>query len=355
MNKVPATALLMLSAMVVCAPAQAQTTPGGTAFERIRGLVGEWHAPEGPDVMINIFRPMAFGSAIVHEEWKKGEQLTATVFYLVGAELRADHFCDFKNQLRYVVTPSPDSRALQFELRDATNLDVQPRHFHATTWSFVDATHHTQEWHMVGGDKPPRVARLEFTRQDVPTNQSRQDPRADVDQELRALDRQWAELAVRGDASAYDRLTDEHHLATHASGQLVTRAQERSYLATSASRFAAITTDDVDVRVDGDTAVIRGRVTVKMRTGTEGQYRYTTVWLKRDRWRLVAEQHTRIEAPPQRSPFIWSASPLREIPAPGATISAASRAGRCCSSGTPGTDSRSTACSTPSRSRPRSE
>mgnify|MGYP003466355264 CR=1 FL=1 len=65
-------------------------------------------------------------------------------------------------------------------------------------------------------------------------------------------------------------------------------------------RFVAITTDDVQVRVDGDTAVILGRVTVKMRTGTEGQYRYTTVWLKRrDRWRLVAEQHTRIEAPPR--------------------------------------------------------
>ena len=142
-------------------------------------------------------------------------------------------------------------------------------------------------------------APAQTTRHDVTTNQSRQNPRAEIEQELRELDRQWAELAVRGDAAAYDRLTDEHHIATHASGQLVTRAQERSYLATSASRFAAITTDDVRVRVDGDTAVILGRVTVKMRTGTEGQYRYTTVWLKRsDRWRLVAEQHTRIEAPP---------------------------------------------------------
>jgi ketosteroid isomerase-like protein len=133
---------------------------------------------------------------------------------------------------------------------------------------------------------------------DVATNQSHKDPRAEVEQELRELDRQWADLAVRGDVAAYDRLTDEHHIATHASGKLVTRAQERSYLATSAARFAAITTDDVQVHVDGDTAVILGRVTVRMRTGTEGQYRYTTVWLKRNnRWRNVAEQHTRIETP----------------------------------------------------------
>src|SRR5262245_13895392 len=70
--------------------------PGpGSAFEQIMGLTGEWHAPEGQDVMINIFRPIAFGSAVLHEEWKRGEQLTATVFYMVGSELRADHFCDF--------------------------------------------------------------------------------------------------------------------------------------------------------------------------------------------------------------------------------------------------------------------
>jgi ketosteroid isomerase-like protein len=298
MNRIQITTFLLLSGLAVCTPARAQTIPGAAAFERIKGLVGEWRAPEGSDVMINIFRPIAFGSAILHEEWKKGEQLTATVFYMVGSELRADHFCDFKNQLRYVVKPSPDSSALLFELRDATNLDVQPRHFHSATWRFVDATHHTQDWHMTGGDRPPRVARLEFTRQDVPTNPSRPKPVAEVEQELRELDRQWAELAVKGDTAAYDRLTDENHIATHASGKLVTRAQELSYLATSASRFAAITTDDVDVRVDGDTAVILGRVTVKMRTGTEGQYRYTTVWRKRsDRWRIVAEQHTRIEAP----------------------------------------------------------
>lgn len=300
MNTIRLTAYLLLTAVIVGTPAEAQTTPGGVAFEKIRGLVGEWHAPEGPDVMINIFRPMAFGSAILHEEWKKGEQLTATVFYLVGSELRADHFCDFKNQLRYVVKPSADSSALLFELRDATNLDVQPRHFHSTIWRFVDATHHTQDWHMTGGDKPPRVAHLEFTRQNAPANQTLPNRPAEVEQELRDLDRQWAELAVRGDVGAYDTLTDEHHIATHASGQLVRRAEERSYLATSAARFAAITTDDVQVRLEGDTAVIIGRVTVKMRTGTEGQYRYTTVWLKRsERWRLIAEQHTRIEAPPR--------------------------------------------------------
>lgn len=145
--------------------APAASTDGAAAFERIKGLTGEWHAPEGQDVMINIFRPIAFGSAMLHEEWKRGEQLTATIFYLVGDELRADHFCDFKNQLRYVVTQSSDPDALQFKLRDALNLDVQPRHFHSTTWRFLDATRLTQDWHIEGGGKDPTMVRLEFSRQ----------------------------------------------------------------------------------------------------------------------------------------------------------------------------------------------
>lgn len=140
-------------------------SPGIVAFEQVKTLFGEWRTPEGKEMMINIFRPMAFGSAVIHEEWKRGEQLTATVFYVVGDELRADHFCDFKNQLHYVVKPSPDRSGLIFELRDATNLDVSPRHFHSTTWKFVDATHLTQDWHIEGGGKEPATAHLDFTRQ----------------------------------------------------------------------------------------------------------------------------------------------------------------------------------------------
>jgi hypothetical protein len=159
-----ATLLLTITPVGVLYAQTATDAGGAAAFEQIKGMTGEWHAPEGGDVMINIFRPIAFGSAVLHEEWKRGEQLTATVFYIVGSELRADHFCDFKNQLRYSVKRSPDG-TLVFEMRDATNLDVQPRHFHSTTWHFVDATHVTQEWHLTGGGKEPKSVRLEFTRQ----------------------------------------------------------------------------------------------------------------------------------------------------------------------------------------------
>jgi hypothetical protein len=143
----------------------AGTGDGRKALERLKGLSGEWKALEGKDVMIDRFRPIAGGDAFVYEEWKAGAQLTSTVFYMVGSELRADHFCDFGNQLHYVVKPSADGNSLQFELRDATNLDVHPRHFHSSTWRFVDADHLTQDWQITGGGKEPKTVRLDFTRQ----------------------------------------------------------------------------------------------------------------------------------------------------------------------------------------------
>jgi hypothetical protein len=137
---------------------------GAAAFAKLATLIGEWDAPLGNEVMSDVFRPIAYGSAILHEEWVGGKQYTATVFYLVGDELRADHFCDLKNQPRFVAKPFADSTAIEFELRDITNVDVRPKHFHSTTWRFLDANHHTQDWQIVENGREVKVLRLQFTR-----------------------------------------------------------------------------------------------------------------------------------------------------------------------------------------------
>lgn len=162
---VTASALLLSVLSTGSVGAESATSNGQAQFERLKQLVGEWEAPlSNNEVMTDIFRPMGSGSAILHEEWKNGEQLTATVFYVVGEELHADHFCDLGNQLRYVAKPSSDANVLALELRDSANLDTHPRHFHSTTWHFIDASHHTQDWEIVSPGKDPKVVHLEFTR-----------------------------------------------------------------------------------------------------------------------------------------------------------------------------------------------
>jgi hypothetical protein len=150
-------AAALLAAGVACADAQA-------AFARMRSLIGEWHAPlPNNETMIDIFRPIAFGTALLHEEWKNGDQLTATVFYVDGSKLRADHFCDLGNQLRYV-DESRDPQVLRFVLQDATNLDTHPLHFHSTSWRYVDAEHHVQDWEAARPGKASKTIRMDFTR-----------------------------------------------------------------------------------------------------------------------------------------------------------------------------------------------
>lgn len=139
---------------------------GRATFEKIKALAGEWEAPldEGGR-MVNIFTPFAYGTKVFAEEWENGKYITSTIFYVVGSELWADHFCDFKNEPRYTVKESPsDPNVLQFVLRYATNLDTHPVHFHSTTWHIVNKDHFTQEWYIQGGNKAVPPDRMEFTR-----------------------------------------------------------------------------------------------------------------------------------------------------------------------------------------------
>ena len=114
--------------------------------------------------MTDIFKPFAFDTAVLGEEWLNGKQITSTIFYVVNGELRADHYCDYKNQPRYTAVPALDPNVLDFEFREATNLDTHPIHFHYTRWQVVDADHLVQDWYILGGKKPVSLAHMEFTR-----------------------------------------------------------------------------------------------------------------------------------------------------------------------------------------------
>ena len=143
-------------------------TPAATdqiAFENLKKLVGRWEAPLGNNkTIVDTFQPFAFGTAILAEEWIGTEQITSTVFYMVGSQLRADHYCDYLNQPRYVARTSTDPSVIDFEFREATNLETHATHFHSTTWRFIDADHLTQEWRIEGSPKGNSAVHLNFVR-----------------------------------------------------------------------------------------------------------------------------------------------------------------------------------------------
>jgi hypothetical protein len=147
--------------------AAAPTAPpsiGQALLDRLMTLEGKWDAKMGEGVITDTFRPFAFGTAVLGEEWLNGKQITSTVFYVVNGELRADHYCDYLNQPRYTAVPSPEADVLDFQFREATNLDTHPVHFHGAKWKLMDATHMVQDWFVMGGKKPVSVAHMEFVR-----------------------------------------------------------------------------------------------------------------------------------------------------------------------------------------------
>jgi len=81
-----------------------------------------------------------------------------------SGELRADHYCDYLNQPRYTAVPLVDPDEIDFQFREATNLDTHPKHFHGTRWKMVDTTHLTQDWFVMGGNKPVSLAHMEFVK-----------------------------------------------------------------------------------------------------------------------------------------------------------------------------------------------
>ena len=237
-------ALAMLNGADSRADAQA-------AFARMRSLVGEWHAPlPNNETMVDIFRPIGFGTALLHEEWKNGEQLTATVFYVVGSELRADHYCDMGNQLHYV-DESSDPQMLRFVLRDANNLDTHPHHFHSTTWRYVDAGHHVQDWEAMTPGKPSKTIRMEFARVAAASI----DPQAVVRADVQALnDGNAASLLslFAADAKIFKVSQDADRLTGDLSDTMGTQDQRKAYFSEMLAKRPLSHIDLLDSVAAGD-------------------------------------------------------------------------------------------------------
>lgn len=274
---IAALALLFdVSAPKVRADARAQ-------FEQLKALAGAWDAPLPRDeVMRNVFRPIAFGTAVLHEEWKGGEPLTATVFYLVGSQLRADHYCDFGNQLHYVARPSKADRVLDFGLEGATNLDKHPRHFHSTRWEIIDDSRHIQDWTIASPGKPMQTVRMEFARVPDPDAVARRaDPEAVVRAHIHALATGNSERLLEllaPDVKVFDVPTDGDRLV----GELV---------GTTGTQNRPLTRVELmDLAVAGDLVAVKSRVEP---TGHAGRPSYELALYRvrdgliQDLWRLA--------------------------------------------------------------------
>jgi hypothetical protein len=138
------------------------------SFTTMKSLAGEWEGlvtvPEMPDMsggksMHLSLRVTSRGNVLVHEMQEAGTPLDATKYdhpvtmlYVDQDQLTLVHYCDAGNRPRMNGKMSADGKTVEFELKDISGSTEM--HMHHGVFTLVDATHHTEDWTFMMGDKP---------------------------------------------------------------------------------------------------------------------------------------------------------------------------------------------------------
>ena len=124
----------------------------------------------------------------------------------------------------------------------------------------------------------------------------RQSARRNVEQTIRRLDKERIQAQVHADAEALDRIYADDFIGVGPSGTVRTKPQVIADFTSHDLKFQSITTEEVQVRVYGNTAVETGRSTmIGQDKGKDvpRDTRFTRVWVKQQgRWRLVANHYS---------------------------------------------------------------
>jgi ketosteroid isomerase-like protein len=131
---------------------------------------------------------------------------------------------------------------------------------------------------------------------------ARRDQRRSVEQVIRQLDHERIQAQIGADAVALHRIYANDFIGIGPSGTVRTKPQVISDFTSGGLKFQSITTDDVRVRVYGNTAVETGRSIMsgqdKGKTVPRDN-RFTRVWVKQHgRWRLVANHYSSLITQP---------------------------------------------------------
>jgi hypothetical protein len=134
------------------------------AFDKLKTLAGSWDGPitttptqaeiEGKSMHVSL-RVTSMGNTLMHEMTGAGQpDDPITMLYLDGDRLLLTHYCDAGNRPRMTGRMSADGKTAEFEFLDVAG-STQYGHMHHVVFTFIDASHHTEDWmFMMPGDKP---------------------------------------------------------------------------------------------------------------------------------------------------------------------------------------------------------
>ena len=110
---------------------------------------------------------------------------------------------------------------------------------------------------------------------------------------LIALNRDYIASVQHGDVQRFNEILADDFLCSNPDGSLVNKAQFLAQTARPAT-ISALATEDVQIRLLGDVAIMHARTRYRTADGEQRQGRYTDVWARRGgHWLAVSAHVTR--------------------------------------------------------------
>lgn len=113
----------------------------------------------------------------------------------------------------------------------------------------------------------------------------------------------WKQAVLKGDAAALGRIYHEGLAYTHSNGATQTKAETIAAQSSPTGIYKGVEMREVEVRVFGDTAVVRYKLDLTHFAGDTAHLHEVMVWMKTAAgWQMVVRHATRLPAPAVSKP-----------------------------------------------------
>jgi hypothetical protein len=168
---IPLAILVLAAGSVLADPATPSAGPASAseAFERFKGLAGEWVAAEDGEMskkgdLVARFAVTAAGSAVVETVFPGSAHEMVTVYHADGSDLVLTHFCMEGNQPR-MRAKAPRGSRFEFAFDGGANIDPKrDRHMNSATVELVGADEIRTVWTEIAEGQPVFVAKSRLLR-----------------------------------------------------------------------------------------------------------------------------------------------------------------------------------------------
>ena len=120
--------------------------------------------------------------------------------------------------------------------------------------------------------------------------------RVSAEDEVKQIEIEWGYAFERRDIATLDRLMADDYILTDPLGNVRNKRESLAAITMKDVHFESTKSDNVNVRINGDTAVVTGRSTFKGRYkgwSMAGRYQYTDVLVRRKGcWQAVSSHIT---------------------------------------------------------------